>query len=345
MSLSTYLKAAVSLFALVLVFACEKEYKAGGPIVTPNIVNNDDNSNENGVFIEESNKLSTVFNNEIAGDIQTFTITAENTQVIYTDRGIRLGIYGSPFVDKNGNEVTGEITLELLEVYEKEDMLRYNKSTNAINHNQEAGLLISGGQLYVQGYQNGEEIAIKDNASLSLEMPISSSIENPYQMSLWDGNVDQNGNITWETSAGFGQVYPADSIDGTSLYGNLPNFGWINCDYWYSDPREKTDVKVDFSMLQSTEFSRISLKAYFAIADSKSLLGDFRAKEETKFLFGSDYIPIGQELHVIVIGISDDDTMFYYIESIVVEENHEVKVTSMQPSNIDDIAELVKNLN
>lgn len=340
MNLFNVFKAFISLLVLVVIFSCEKEYKAGGSVNATIISDNNDNE----LIIEESGILYSIFNDELENDIQTFNITAENTQVIYTDKGIRIGIYNKPFVDKDGNEVTGNITLEILEVFDKADMFRYNKTTNAVNGSGESGLLISGGQLYVQGYQNGEEISIKDNSSLSLEIPISNEEENPYQMSLWDGNVDSDGNITWVGSTGFGEVY-SDSIGDPILYGNLPNFGWINCDYWYSDPREKTDVTVDFSMLTSSEFSKINIEAYFSIAANGSQIGSFRSKEGPRYSFGRDYIPIGQELHIIIIGVGDNDKLYYYIETITVVKDHEIKVTTMQESNLDAIAALISNLN
>ena len=80
-------------------------------------------------------------------------------------------------------------------------------------------------------------------------------------MTYFDGKRDASGNMNWELSDSinpiFEETYPEDFENNKSYlsetekqvqtyFFTTKNFGWINCDRFYEDSREKTDLLAAF---------------------------------------------------------------------------------------------------
>lgn len=94
------------------------------------------------------------------------------------------------FVDQNGDLITDEVSLELVEALRISDMIAYNLTTMNDNN-----ALHSGGMIYVQPYVNGEKVNINPERPIYIEIPTED-----YQadMKAWEGVIDQEGNINWK---------------------------------------------------------------------------------------------------------------------------------------------------
>ena len=86
---------------------------------------------------------------------QNFQFNADDGGITLTsEKGVQIYINGS-CLTLNGNAVNGEVNLELVELFEKGNMLTTNKPTMGTLPNGDKALLISGGEFFVEATQNG----------------------------------------------------------------------------------------------------------------------------------------------------------------------------------------------
>ena len=175
-------------------------------------------------------------------------------------------------LELNGTPVTsGEIQLDFVEIFDRGSMIVTNKPTIGFD-NGEYNMLKSGGEFYMQAYQDGVALDISplcgvwDLSGLSVPASLTGGMDS--DMTAWTGSIDGNGDILWEpmlvqtispdgipSSGEFGPVANGMAIDpvtgqwtdGWEADGyTLPfTFGWSNCDVFYSWDDPKTTVVVD----------------------------------------------------------------------------------------------------
>ena len=121
---------------------------------------------------------------------QQFTIRTDIGGTLEGNDGSLIVVPADAFLDKDGDNVEGQVQLELIEAIEWEDMLAYNLTTMS-----EGKALSSGGMLYVQPYQNGEKLQINPDRPLYIEIPTD---ECDTEMMAWEGDVN-NGTIDWKS--------------------------------------------------------------------------------------------------------------------------------------------------
>ena len=171
--------------------------------------------------------------------LQTATFDASNTAYTYTSpKGTTVTIDGT-CLRKNGVAVTGQVTLEFYEAYERKDMIVANKPTMGKTSGGTYELLESGGQYYVGVKQNGTALTTTCNVMISTPASNSGGIKTG--MSGFDGVMTDNG-LTWEPATKW-EVIP-DSRKGKYNL-NVPGFGWYNCDRFYNDTRPKTSLTLN----------------------------------------------------------------------------------------------------
>jgi hypothetical protein len=340
MKYSYLFKICSTALVLFISLACEKEYKAGGPISA--------SSNNNDVVIDES--LGNFFEDRLVNTTQVFTTDARFGNFIKCSKGASLSIPANAFVDNAGNLITGNVELEVIEIYKRADMLLLNKSTNAIRGG-ERGVLVSGGQLYINGTYNGEQVNLVK--TIEVNIPTENTGGTDIQMGLWDGEIQSDGNMLWTESSIPMTIKDTiiynDTISSDSTWNDTTNytswfsynfgsggFGWVNCDKWYNDPRVKTDV----SVFLPEGFDRTNAQVYYTYVNEPNLMGQFYAYND---VFTGGTFPIGIEMHfIIVAGI--DDQLYYSIHTETITENHVVNIDDLQPVTDEDLWNAVNAL-
>lgn len=117
----------------------------------------------------------------------------------------------------------------------------------------------------------------------------------------------------------------------------LMNFGWINCDRFYEDPKPKTDIQltVNNDSLQGARF--------FAIfKDIKSVITEYYWKGQKEDVVFKD-IPIGKVLTIIALS-AKDDTPFIFEKTINTETDRQVQV-NFEVTTQTKIQEKMKKMN
>ena len=238
--------------------------------------------------------------NALDGITQTFTLDASAGATTFTSvKGVQLTINGS-CLTKNGNPVTGNVTIEYKEIFDAGSMLVTDKTTMGKLPNGDMTLIVSGGEFYVNATQGGTELDITCNFQLIIPSTLTGGAQ--AGMQLWDGTIDVDGNIDWEKQAanpgtGQGGVFVEGTAPNAPYYAFFNAFGWTNVDRFYSDPRPKTIILAEAPSSYNYDNSAIYLH-YDGEASTLAKLDIFNTTTQQ---FSEHYgqIPIGLQCHVI----------------------------------------------
>ncbi len=221
---SLVILAGVSIF---LVSACKKEEN----VMPPSQVKTNTGTSSLGSFFTANEKAAT----------QTFTIDASSYQDITGAKGTKIYFYPNTFKTPSGAIATGNITIKLIEVQTKADMILLNKTTTS-----NGKLLISGGEFSITAFQNGNQLTLANNSS---NMYIEMASKNPgnNNMILFSGQQTSSGDVNWALTGLNGPnntVFDSIGYYSFALGGDsIPtpdSLGWINCDYFYNSSNNTT---------------------------------------------------------------------------------------------------------
>ncbi|WP_372757242.1 hypothetical protein [Mariniflexile sp.] len=257
---------------------------------------------------------------------QNFQFNTEDGWIAFTsENGVQISLNAN-CLTKNGLAVTGDVNLEFVEIFNKGTMLTTNKPTMGIMPTGEKAMLISGGEFFLEATQNG--VALDTNCGLQLIIPsaLTGGIDN--DMILWNGIIDEDGNLAWEQNKrdganGEGGVF----AEGNSYYAFLNSFGWSNVDRFYSDPRPKTTILVDVP----EGYNNTNSAVYLSYDGEDTGLANLDTYDAATGLFSEHYgqIPIGLECHVI-FATEENGNWKYAIKSVVIVENDVITITEAE---------------
>jgi hypothetical protein len=316
------------LIALVLFNACKKEDDS------PNSNNNNGNNNTNIVL--------DFFNDNLNDAKQVTSIDITTGAYIYGNYGTYIYISDCSFLDSDGNQVTGIIEFELIEAQTKLDMLKLNRPT----FTSDGQLLVSGGILYVNARQNGQDLTINPDCRLTANMPNNTNNGQDGIMQYFSGDVDIDGVFGWdleeEDTVVTGQVVWGDIGFGFDF--QIDSVGWINCDYFYSTQSELTGVEVELP--NGYDGSNSQCFIYYNSINSLAGLGD--GDQDGIFTLGALYsTPVGMDVKFIAIsGDTISNDYYYHITgNTTVTLNHFETVLIMDGPITHSDLEIILNTN
>ncbi|RKS26120.1 hypothetical protein CLV94_1174 [Flavobacterium endophyticum] len=275
---------------------------------------------------------------EGALDTQTFTFNAEDGATTFTTaNGVQFTINGN-CLTQNGNPITGQVVVEYAELFNPGTMLVTNKPTMGRMPNGNMSLLISGGEFYINATKNGQQLAI--SCPMQVIIPANLTGGADTGMSLWDGTIDEDGNLEWDEqdrANGENSVF----VEGPNYYAYFSSFGWTNVDRFYSDPRPKTTILAEAPTGYNFENSAIYLH-YDGEGSSLAKLDTFNP---TTNQFSEHYgqIPVGLECHVIFV-TEDNGQWRYAIKSVTIAAN-DVYVFTLAETTVGTEAQLIAAIN
>ncbi len=255
---------------------------------------------------------------------QAYTVDAETGGEVNGEEGTILYFPANSFLDQNGDPVTGDVDIELVEIYNKAKMLLTKMPTNGRRPNGDVETLVSGGEFFVNATQDGQQLQLANAFQL-----FAPAEEFDDEMRIFNGqNKDCDGNdvecdVVWEEDEQGGlEPMQREGPDGTGVtgYGGfLSNFGWTNIDRWYSDPRPKTVLYVD----PPAGYDNTNSNVYISYDGEPTALALLDIYNTETGLFSEHYglIPIGLEVHIIFVSVQDGQYV-YAIQGATVEENH-----------------------
>ena len=312
-----------ALIVSIVLVACQKE----GPevIVLPPINNP-----------TPTNSIIAFFDNNLESEKQTFTINPSTDYMVTGVNGTTLFFNENTFEDMSGNTVSGPIEIEMIETQSNKDMLLWNLPTTTTD----GQLLFSGGIVYVNVSQGGNQLSINDNAPIQASVPS----DNYIAMDYFTGSEDNNGRFGWELDdTDTVTTNTADSTNWNTNFGGMFTFdftidsiGWINCDYFYGIGDPLTGVQVELP--DSFNGSNSAVFIYYSNLNSVASLYD--SDEDGVFDLGWSYAtPIGQNISFVVI--SEINGSFYYaiVNTTIVNGHYEIisSTDMMGPVSSTDI--------
>lgn len=289
-------------FALALgvcaISSCDEEPVNNGP-------------NPNGEALKQS------FQDHREAATQHFEVdlSSSTTGVVITgEQGTKFTFYPGGISDASGNMVTGVFDVELIEIYDKANMLLLNKPSVGILPSGDRAMLVSGGEFSIKASQGGAELFI--NGGLVFEVPSANTGGLDADMVLFsnalccDADCDlivcENNAWTEEAdSAGQGNLWP-NSLG--NYEGVIDSFQWTNVDRFYDDPAPKTTLLVQ----APAEYDGSNLGVFISVDGEENLLAALDHFIEADQLFSEHYgqMPIGLAIHIIALSIVEDQ--YYY---------------------------------
>lgn len=323
------LLSALTLFSFLT--ACDYE-----PVdITPveNTPENPNNPNPEVPEVPTAAEFNALHQTALENIKQEFTFDASQSMITLTsEKGVQITLYPG-CLTKNGNPVTGSVDLEYIEVFNRGNMLTANKPTMGLMPNGDKGLLISGGEFYINATQDGVQLAI--SCGMQLQVPASLTGGTDNDMTLWFGQEDENGDLVWDevNPDNTGQQEAGVGAEGGSYYCYFNHFGWTNIDKFYNDPRPKTTIYVDVPEGYDNTNSAVFV-AYVGEENGLALLDVY---DEDTELFSEHYglIPIGLECYVIFASEQDGEWI-YAIKAVTIVED---QIIVIEDTDLDSITE------
>lgn len=274
---------------------------------------------------------------------QNFTLVAENGSTSFTsDKGVQFTINGA-CLTKNGNPVTGNVAIEYAELFDGGTMLVTDKTTMGRMPNGDMTLLISGGEFYINATQDGVDLEI--TCPIQLLIPSSLTGGADTGMTLWDGTIDEDGNLDWDRQdqnpAGQNNIFVEGTGVNAPYYAFFNAFGWTNVDRFYSDSRPRTTILAEAPNGYHFENSAIYLH-YDGEANALAKLDTYN---DTTDQFSEHYgqIPIGLECHVIFV-TEENGQWRYAIKSATIAAG-DVYTFTLSETTVGSEAQLVAAIN
>lgn len=330
-----------------LLFSCKKEQP-----VDP-VVNNPANPTPTTTMSQEL--LSFFERNEVAP--QTFSMNANETKKFVLASDAQVQISGG-FVDASGNSVTGNVDIEIQEIYSKSNMILSNKPTLS---NQ--GILTSAGEFSIIASQNGTRVYSANSNGVEVFVPTAN---NQTDMDFWIASendddflwevvdsvdvdltdstdvwqdsifIDPMDSMVWDSTVWVDPIYDYYYNVTTSIYNN---FDWINLDVLVPSQGCGTGL---LNINVTEDFTQYNTSVFVVITDYNGVVNVYSYDDHT-FTLGN-YYELYNCLNVDVIGISAIDGELYFgTENVTIDGTTEVNL-HLVPTTEDQILSQINNL-
>lgn len=306
--------------AMLTLTACKKD----DPVVEPDPIIPTESQ-------PDAAQLNNFFTDNISSAKQTFTIDAASPALITGNQGTTIQFSPSSFEDASGNSVTGNVDIELIEIYGKKDMVFLNKQTLGDN-NGSLSPLISGGEFKVTASQGGNEVYLKQwysyNATVQAPAGADPNMDVFYQNSVSDDT------LTWTQA------------DSSLIWGNgsmynvyFDSLGWVNCDYFMSQPGNQTAVSVNVP----NGFDNTNCAVFISFDGYNSLTSIYNFSNGN-FNTGSYYtIPEGLNVHFIAMAFINN-TPHAAIVPATITANHLEVISALTSTSQAQLVSDIQNL-
>ena len=276
-------------------------------------------------------ELQTYFDQNISDELQAFTIDASSTQGFTSTNGTQITFYANSFKHSDGSLVTGNVTIELLEVFDKSGMIRMNAPTLGNLSGGAQAPLISGGEFRIKAFQNGEELQLNDGMGYSVNSIAPNGTIDPNMLLFYGGDEDT---LTWDqadSSSVFGQ--------GEQYYSFFDSLNWCNIDQFMNNGGTMTTVNVQLP----SGFTNLNSALFISIDGANSVVPVW-GFENGVYTIGPYYqLPVGMPVHFIAMAVIGG-VPHTAIVSAIIENGHLEVIPSLDATTDADFASDLLNL-
>lgn len=284
-------------------------------------------------------------NKALADLVQSKTFKAEDGLVFTSTKGAKLKIQSSCLTDLNGNAITGDVTLSFVEIYDRGNMVTTNKPVMGKDNMGNMLPLVTGGEFNLEIKQGNK--LLKSGCTFTLEVPSTNTGNFDPNMILWQGNINEDGNLEWNDAKGAqggdGNILRGDEKGGSyNIWAN--QFGWTNVDRFYSFSGPKTQIKVTVPEGYNNENAGV----YLAYEDQPGLLAQLDTYSASGSYFSEHYgfVPVGMQLHVIFVSESNGSVVYAIKQAtIAADAIIHIDEDELNSSTMTNLVTLINNLN
>lgn len=264
---------------------------------------------------------------------QSFTINEDAGQTITGAQGTTIQFMPNSFVTLAGAPVTGNIQIQLVEIFSKKDMILMNAATMGRAFDGTLKPLISGGEMKVTATQGGQKLKLAPGMGYQTSMPITTTFDP--NMTLFYGEGGENPDtLVWN------QVDSAQ-FQGT---GNSYSFwsdsiNWINCDYFMNSTAPQTVVKVT----PPSGFNNTNMLLFMSFDGINSISNLYNFTGGNFTSAPSYTLPIGMPVHFVAIAMIGGNP-HAAIVSATLTNNHVEVLPSLTQMTTAQLAAALGNL-
>lgn len=252
---------------------------------------------------------------------QRFFIDPKRDNTIRGDKGTEISFPAYAFECADGSEPSGKIKIELREFYSRGDLLKANLHTMSNGE-----ILETGGTVQVLAFCGDEEAQLAYDQQITLSFPYK---EFKNGMQTFNG-FEEGGDLNWVLDEGSEQYFDPDINDydpegyylsskneqGIDSYLlNSSSLGWINCDRFYDDPREKMEIVLNVD-------TALHPAVRMVYKDIQSITTGYDDRKGKVTFVG---IPHGSEVTIVAYSIVDNKP-YMTMKNIIVNSNTEEKL-------------------
>jgi len=289
--------------------------------------------------------LEARFNDNRENAVEEFILDAETGGIIIGEQGTQVTFQPNSF-GLNGTPVTGNVTVQLLEIYDKASMLLKDKSTLGMRDNGDKEALKSAGEFHISALQGDVQMELLEMAGVQSRPVDFADLEGGMQ--IFRGDDDTDGDWVEADEDGDGekddaQIRDAQGADGAFATYNydIGDFGWTNLDKWYNYAGAKTEIFIDVP----AEFNQDNCAVYLSYDGEPTTLARMDVYNTDLEMFTEHYglIPVGLEVHIIMVA-EIDGQLNYAIQGTTIVEDHIEVITSLSPITQAALETLINDL-
>ena len=279
--------------------------------------------------------LTHIFENNRADAMQSFVVDIDGGATITGSQGTQV-TFPANSIGLNGSPVSGNIDVELIEVYDRAAMLLQNMPTSGIKPNGDQEALKSAGEFFLNATQNGNQLEILLPVTIQSKgvapgtwesMQVFRAGDDANDTDLWteadENNDGANDNAEGGEGPGPNGTYVVYSVFDTSA------FGWTNLDRWYNFTGQLTDIYVD----TPDEFDGDNCEVFLTYDGEPTALARMDNYDSGLGMFTEHFgrIPVGQAVHIILVA-EIGGTLHYTMQGTTIVDNHIEVMAAPQPT-------------
>jgi hypothetical protein len=291
--------------------------------------------------------LTEFFETNRGESLQTFTLNPTTGGVITGSEGTKV-VFPPNAIGLNGNPVTGNVTIQLIELYDRSGMLSLNMPTYGSKPNGDHEVLKSGGEFFLNAVQGSNQLELLIPAEIRSRGVNPADFEN---FQVFRAGNDIKDNDLWKEADedGDGNTDDAQGRDGQGTAGGFvmynafdtSAFGWTNLDRWYNYTGATTQLYIDVP----AGYDGDNCSVYLTYDGEPTALARMDIYDANTELFTEHYgrIPVGQAVHFILVA-EIGGVLHYTIQDATIVNGHTEIMATPQPTTQSQLETLIDAL-
>lgn len=251
--------------------------------------------------------------------------------------GTRIIIKENSLLNRSGAVLEGPADIELIEIYNRSEMILNNKPTLGFNAEGLLSPLTSGGEYFLRITQNGQEVGIREGIEIRMK-----AIRPVEGMDVFEGKINGNGLLTWYSTKTSPKIV-TEKYDGQSVPAYAftdQSWGWTNIDKFMDDPREKGHILVKLP----PEFNGHNTSVFVTFKGEKNSVAKLdQFNEDGFFTEHYGYMPVGMTITIIALS-RDGDLWITSKMDVVVSQDMKIFMNTFSPETQADLVQFLNSM-